>query len=239
MAALLVTSCLFTDGAFALYDAPQGESLAAHFFTNRPDIAEAADRQGWVPVLLPAPLGGSDSLELSLQSKYVKFLRYLDDPALGPRFARFDQVLHVDHKFALNARHVSALQATRRDAAIVLRATPRLKTSVWEEVAHAERQERYLRHMPQTRAYIEAALAAGLSAETRIANTGLILWRDRALALRLGGQVFAASSLLRQPECQIFWALLAQPFAHRIALIDWTDPAVADILWRDPALDRT
>ncbi len=237
MSDLLLTSCLFTDGAFALWPAPRGPGLRPVFMTNRADIAAEAARQSWEPCLLPMPPAGPDPLALAMQSKWVKFLRPLEDPALAPLgLARHDSVLHVDHKFRLQPRHVAALQATAPEAEIVLRATPRTKTSVWQEIAQAERQERYLRHMPQTRAWVTAALAAGLSAETRIANTGLILYRNPARALWLTGQVFAACTLLQQPECQIFWALLAQPFAAQIALIGWTDPAVADILWKDPIL---
>ncbi len=184
--------------------------------------------------MMPLPQE-TDPLYLSLQSKSVKFLAFLDDP-----YYRYftDQIngslLYFDHKFRVEKRHIPLIVARAGSASVLLRSTPRLKTSVWDEVAASMKQERYARHMPETKLYVETLINNGASAETRICNTGLMYFSDPLAARPLVQSVFSACMLLKQPECQIFWALHAQRYSDMIQVIDWHDPAVADILWQAP-----
>jgi len=76
MRKILVVSCLFTsDSDFGIYPAPIANNTRCVFFTNREEIATRAKLAGWEPCLMPFPLC-ADPLELSLQSKAVKFISF-------------------------------------------------------------------------------------------------------------------------------------------------------------------
>jgi hypothetical protein len=230
----LIVSCLFGTGPFNIYPPPDAALYRCVFFTNRKEIAERAESLGWIPCLAPFP-EDADPVTTALQSKSVKYLNFLRDPFYEHMaFDATDGVIYFDHKFKVTGAHVERFAGRADDFAVVLRTTPRPKWSIWTEVAEAESQERYARHMKSTKAYIHQLIDNGYSAETRICNTGLIYYSKPASAYPLAQRVLDSCLLLRQPECQIFWALHAQPYSGLVRMIDWTDAAVADIEWRDP-----
>ena len=234
MTSPLVVSCLFGPQEFDIYPAPNPEQHDCIFFTNRKDIATLAEQRGWTPCLMPYPQS-RDPLECALQSKAVKFLNFMDAPYFSDISEKADKgILYFDHKFNVTGEHVNKIVARSQGAAILLRSTPTLKNSVWDEVEAAETQERYARNMPETKLYINRLLKDGFSAETLVCNTGLIYYSDIRVATSLAWSVSNACMLLRQPECQIFWALHAQRYSEDICVIDWEDPATSDIIYKDP-----
>ncbi len=231
----VVVSGLFGSGDFDIYPAPDPVRFRCLFFSNRMEIIDRATARGWSSVLLPYAKMDS-ALACSLQSKSVKYLGFLDDPLFSDVLGDVrGGALYFDHKFEVKASHVVRFAERRTDASIVIRSTPRDKFSIWDEVEDASAQERYLQHMPETKAYIDALLERGYSDAQRICNTGLIHYRNVEKARTLARQVLGACQNLSQPECQIFWALHSQKFADDIEVIGFSDPCVADIRWRDPA----
>lgn len=187
-----------------------------------------------MPISMPLPRE-EDILALSLQSKSVKFLSFLDEPIYPQLSANLDRgILYFDHKFEIKEDHVRRIVSCAEDSAIVIRSTPLQKDSIWDEVEAAVGQERYMRHMTETKSYIERSLGAGMSADARICNTGLIYYADVEAARPLAQSVLSSCLQLKQPECQIFWSLHAQRYSDMIKVIDWNDPAVQDVLWEDP-----
>mgnify|MGYP000453793638 CR=1 FL=1 len=239
MASPLIVSCLFGPGPFDLHLAPDGEKYECLFFTNREDVAARAVQRGWRPVLLPWPVL-NDSVASALQAKWVKFLCFLDDPDQTEFRDRAvaEGVLYFDHKFSARSKHISQITTRANGADILIRSTPRLKSSVWDEVNAAQNQERYMRNMAQTLSYVDEYLERGISPETRVCNTGLIFYADVEKAVLLTQSVYEACTTIGQPECQIFWALHAQDFEGDICVVDWNDPAVADIAWQNPLRRR-
>lgn len=228
----IVVSSLFTAGRFDVYPAPIKGSC--FFFTNRPDIADRAHERGWEPIMMPLPRS-DDPLTLSLQSKAIKFLAFVDDPIYSQVIKNCENgILYFDHKLPIESHHVTNLMDCAEDKAIVIRSTPKPKNSIWTELEGAMRQERYARHMPDTKIYIEKMLEQGTSADTRICNTGLIYYSDPQAAMPLAKSVLQSCLLQAQPECQIFWAAHAQRYSNIIKVIEWDDPAVADIAKKDP-----
>ena len=233
MTNVAVVSCLFGQDDFDIYPAPLPEFC--FFFTNREEIAEHAKRRMWQPVLMPTP-NEEDPLNLSIQSKFVKYLHFLKDPIYRKLQEKTKGcgVLYADHKFYLEAKHVEQLVKVSGDAAVVIRSTPRLKNSVWDEVNEAVEQRRYAQNMEITKIYIQMMIENGFTTEIRICNTGLIYYARPYEALPLAENVLAACVSLKQPECQIFWALHMQRYSESIRVIDWENPAVVDVLWQDP-----
>jgi hypothetical protein len=179
--ALVVVSCIFGTRFRTLYPAPScPEVSAALLFSNNLDLRREAVRKGWRFEEVPkdnAPLT-SDYAASSLQSKYVKFMRFLSDrPDLwGTVLANDDdKVLYMDHKFHITPEHVrTALRllvsepppqppaATDAPAAvgclskptILIRETPLEKTSVWDEVRCGWGQPRYAATMKETEEFV-------------------------------------------------------------------------------------
>jgi len=69
-----------------------------------------------------------------------------------------------------------------------------------------------------------------LSVNNRIMNTGLILYADVEKSQKLCDEVYEACWFLGQPECQIIWSLISQPYESLITRINWND---LDILWKE------
>lgn len=237
MTSPIAVSGLFTAGVFGIYPAPK--PYRALFFTNREDIGREAARQGWEPCLLEWPTS-TDTLGNNLLSKAVKFLEVFDAQRVKDLNINLAEgLLYFDHKFRVDGHHVRKIAEAGRGADVLIRETPRLKTSIWQEVEDAEKQPRYAQAMPQTVEWIREREKDGFRTETRICNTGLIYYTNPDKARALSDAVLKSCIALRQPECQIFWALHMQNTTVRVRRISWSDPAVAGILWRDPAKAKT
>ena len=230
---MLITSCYFGTKPSGIYPAPMSENCV--FFSNNPDMKAEAECSGWVFLYTPHLPLSSNKLIGSLQSKYVKFLQFIDD------YTDLDTsggVLYFDHKFEVTSQHLSAM-LDGNDKAIVIRNTPKLKPTIAHEVEAAMRQERYQYAMPETLEWVERHVATGEYSETvRIVNTGLILYRDPEQARGLTDEIYKVCWQLAQPECQIIWAVLSQKFQNMIARLDWEQVTP---LWQErlPFAERT
>lgn len=228
----VIFSCLFTSGHFDIHKAPVGYRCI--FFTNCSFVAKKAAMKGWEPCKLNVPEGKND-LENSLISKRIKFLNVLKSREVcGLDLNLTDGVLVFDHKFMVKTRHVRRIVESTGGKKVVIRATPRVKSSIWDEVEEAERQERYRHSMPETIQFIQNQILRGFNADTLICNTGLIYYADIDFALPLADLVIDACDQLQQPECQIFWAIFSQSFSAEIKVLDWRAAQVADLQWKDP-----
>ena len=184
--------------------------------------------------MLPFPETESDE-DNALLSKRVKFLEVLDMEIVKAMNLNLNNgVLYFDHKFLVLQRHVRKIVEVAGNAKVLIRATPRRKNSIWQEVEEASGQKRYARAMPSTIKFIESQVKTGFKSETRICNTGLIYYADLGCVRSLTSEVLKSCVELSQPECQILWAVHAQRAAAWIKVIEWRDPAVADIRWKDP-----
>lgn len=217
-----VVSCILGRAFDSVYPAPVvGQS---YFFTNREDIKGEVEDKGWHFVFLDMPLSDDDATS-SLQAKYVKFLQFLSADECEWK-DRFDEIVYVDHKFFLKEEHLCFIKNNKsRD--VLLRTTPGLKTTVWDEVNVAMCQERYRRFMPQTKAYIEEKLSEGYSESIRISNTGLIAYNHKSpQVIALVDDMYSALTKIGTAECQIVWALVSQQYSELIQQIEWDDMSI-------------
>lgn len=224
---MLFITCYFGTKPSGIHAAPATENCV--FFSNNLDMKASAESNGWrFEYTSHLPL--SDNILISsLQSKYIKFLRFLDD------YSNLDYsggIIYFDHKFEVTGDHLQAMLAgSTRD--IVIRNTPKLKPTIQHEIDAAMRQERYRYAMPTTIEWIERHIATGeYSAKNRIVNTGLILYRHPERARALTDQIYNACWKLAQPECQIIWAVLSQRFEGMIGRLDWE---MVEPVWKERA----
>lgn len=231
---VLIVSCLFTSKTeFGIYPAPNLNGVDCVFFSNREDILELAESRGWIAAYVPFPIT-DDYLESSLQSKWVKFLQFLNQPTLVDlNLTHVQQIVYFDHKFKVLPIHIENFLVNYVDD-IVIRLTPREKTSIYQEIEESKNYGRYNKNMKRTVNFIETLKENGISTDTLICNTGLIYYRNLSRAIKLGNQVYGACLAIQQPECQIFWAAYSQIFDGTIKKLSWTHPHVSEIEWMDP-----
>lgn len=206
-----------------LYPAPS--EYDCYLFSNNPELKTEAQKKGWIFNLLSLPLTVDDIIS-SNQAKQTKFLQIV--------YPKYDKILYIDHKLKIENEQVKTLTQLQVKP-ILLRLTPRVKTTIWDEFRDAMADERYRRFEVQTREYIKDKIAHGYSENFRICNTALILYN---MTLDMNGQipVFLAQVIddLRRvgtPECQIIWAMVAQKYAN---LIQTFEVNSIPIVWEEP-----
>lgn len=105
---------------------------------------------------------------------------------------------------------------------ILIRYEAKFKPSIWHEVEEAKGQERYVKHMDTTIDFINAKLEEGYCPNNRVMNTGIIAYYMDIEGKRIRSlcdEIYNACIKLKQPECQIFWCLLSQPYSDIIKSI--------------------
>ncbi len=214
----LVISCLFGSIFNEVHDAIPG--MRSVFFSNNRSLKDAAQAKGWTFEFVTHHPLTDDYRLTSLQSKYIKYLQFFD---AFPQYASEESIIYCDHKFALEKGHVEYMTGHFQPGkSVLIRNTPRVKLSIQDEIDQAMEWERYASTMPQTVAWLEREIAArGLSMQNRIMNTGLIGYRNMAAIKPLLDEVYETMWRLAQPECQIIWGLLSQPYEGAIQRIEW------------------
>lgn len=231
---LCVITTICGTGLKYLHPAPS--KFDCYVFTNNPALRREAMRKGWIIILfstlkqpaLPNPIDLSltnDVVQSSNQSKYVKFLQIMrDNPNMN--LWKYSQILYVDHKIKLQNHHFNRIRKLREPSkGIIIRKTPRLKMSVWDEFRDAHGQQRYRRFEFATRVFINDKLAQGYQSQVRICQTGFILYDMSSKPLRdqimsLTSEVYSNLRQVGTPECQIIWALVAQKYVSLIQTIE-------------------
>jgi hypothetical protein len=217
MSNVAVVSCIFGKTFNVVYDAPHGAT--SFFFSNRTDLVDEVTKKAWKYIFLDFPLSDDDAVS-SFQAKYVNFLQFLRERRFD-WFNDFDEIVYVDHKFLLTSEHLKYIEINKK-AAIFLRRTPRLKTTVWDEVDDAMGQERYRRFISQTRKYINDKLKTGYSDTVRMCNTGLISYSHKLpKVISLVNEVYSDLQNIGTTECQIIWAIVSQRYTSIIQTIEW------------------
>jgi len=223
-----IISCSFGRSFDSVYPAPHPNSF---FVSNNPDIKDHCYRNGWKFLLCTShPLVSSYRIS-SMQAKYVKFLQFFTE---FHELSHYDHLVYSDHKFFIKQDHIKYILDThKRDKRILIRNTPRLKTTLQDEIDDAIKQDRYSKSMPQTLEWIsQIKKERSIKEEVRIMNTGIISYYRYDQVLELLAETYETVWKLAQPECQIIWACLSQEYSHHIQSIEWSD---LDPQWRLPS----
>ena len=100
----LIVSGIFGKRFTKTYKAPLGKNCI--FFTNNESLKDEIVNNGWMYIYIDFELT-DDYIVSSLQSKYIKFLIFLEK---YPEFKHFSNIIHTDHKFQLLDSHIQKLQ---------------------------------------------------------------------------------------------------------------------------------
>lgn len=227
---LLIISCIFGDKFQRVYQAPLGKNC--FFFTNNTGIKQEIENKNWNFVYVPFELS-SDSITSSCQSKYIKFLAFLDD---YPEYKKYKTILYFDHKVFVKEEHIDKLisisNQENNQYSVIIRSHETQPRTLWDEVEAAKGQERYLNSMKETLELVNYKIKNNeLNENIKICNTGLLFYVNYQPIKDMLDSIYKSCIQLRQPECQIFWAVYSQPFLNNIKFIDFY---TLDLLWKEP-----
>jgi hypothetical protein len=241
---ILVLSCIFGNKFKKVYSVPVPipDNCTFYFFTNNPELKNEIVFKGWNYVYVDFEVS-DDPIISSLQSKYVKFLMP-DHARMVPKnhdhlCSRFDfkgkKCLYFDHKFNVDAMHMRTIlnmMNTYKESSVILRKTPRMKNTLWDEVNEANGQYRYHKNMPQTIKLIHEKInQCEISENVRICNTGIIVYNNSKTIKPMLEEIYQLCMDLEQPECQIIWGMVSQKYDHLIQKIEWCDLCP---VWAEP-----
>jgi hypothetical protein len=213
---VLIISCFFGKSNVNINEAPNKNCV---FFSNNEKLRPIAENKRWKFIKVNLPLE-DDYIECSLQSKYVKFLKFLND---FPQFKEFSKILYYDQKIHLKHEDVVKLLGEvdkNKSYNIVIRNHDQ-NWGVYEEARFASQQERYKKHMKETLEFVDSRLNKdGFTKESKVQLTGVILYNNYNDILPLTNEVYNTCMSLKQPECQIIWTVLSQKYIDKIKIID-------------------
>ena len=224
-------SCYFGGQTSFVHPAPN--LTRSIFFTNNEQVLDDAQKKGWETIFIEKE-GYESTLDIrisSIQSKYIKFLQFLNDYC---EFKEYSQITYFDHKIYVKPEHILwVLTRNVQNKAVLLRYSPKEKF-IDEEILIAMGQPRYAYAMEKTKQWLKNLhLKTGTQFTSRIANTGFIHYYNYNKVLELLNQVYSVCFELGQPECQIFWAALSPNYANDIQYINVND---LKMYWKEAAM---
>ncbi len=197
--------------------APKGIGYC-YFYSNNKRLKTEIHSKGWLFCFVEGELSNGESIASSLLAKKVKFLQIYDTS-----FSHFEHIIYMDSR-RITDDIFNIIQ--RSEKGILIRYEAKLKPSIWHEVDEAIGQERYSKHMNQTIDFINTKLNKGYVANNRVMNTGIIAYsmHNQGKEIQaLCDEVYNACIQLKQPECQILWALLSQPYKDIIQAVEFSE----------------
>jgi hypothetical protein len=193
------------------------------------------ENKGWKFIFINFKLS-TDNITSSLQSKYIKFLIFLND---YPEFKKYKQILYFDHKVFIKENDVDTLIDILNENDqynIIIRKHENYRKNIWTEVEEAKKQERYNKNMNKTIKFINEKINKNeITADVDICNTGLILYNNYDDILPMLNDIYNTCVELEQPECQIIWSIYSQKYSNKIKLIDFD---YVKPLWKEPFTNR-
>ena len=218
---LLIISCIF--GKQFKYVNPSPDNKNSYFFTNNTELKDEIITKGWNYVYVNKVLS-DDIIISSLQSKYIKFLKFLDN---FPQFQNAKTIIYFDHKQNVSSASIDEIKLlinNNIDKSLIIRQTPQKKNSVYDEIKAAMNQPRYVKNMDKTKKFIKDIIATKeFNTKVRICNTGLLIFINREEIKELLNNVYQKCIEHEQPECQIYWSIFSQKYKDKIKEIKWSD----------------
>jgi hypothetical protein len=197
------------------------------FWANKNEWKEIVENAGWTFLWDDSFEGDpANPVDASIRSKHFKFLQFLQENTKSS-IQHFRYVMWADSRRIPVSRTAffDFLFARPDDPrllpGITIRTTPPLKETLESEIQAAMGQPRYAKTMDQVRQVIREEMETnGAREEVRICNTGLILFDTANPRVQKLNNLIVENVLkTRNPECQIFFALLRQRFDDNLIFV--------------------
>ena len=191
---------------------------SCYFYSNNKNLKTEILFKGWLFCFVEGELSNGESIVSSLLAKKVKFLQ-VDDT----NFSYFEHIIYMDsRRITDDINHLIKMN----QKGILIRYEAKLKPTIWHEVDEAKGQERYAKNMDKTIDFINDKLIEDYITNNRVMNTGIIAYsmgRKGKQIRALCDEVYNACMKLEQPECQIVWCLLSQPYIDIIHAVEFSE----------------
>jgi len=210
---MIIISGYFGLKCKGIYPAPlKTKSL---FFSNNRMLKKIAEKQGWKFIYIRNFSLTSNYRISSLQSKYIKFLQF-NFKELG--ISNDEDILYFDHKLYVKKEHLAdVIKYCKKD--LLIRSDPNNKT-IWDEINDASLHPRYKYGMLKTINWVMKKIdARDYLEKNKLALTGFIYYKRPEKFFNLTDEMFKMCVELDQPECQIIWSVLSEPYSNSISQI--------------------
>jgi len=197
--------------------APKGVE-SCYFYSNNKRLRTEIQFKGWHFCFVEGDIDNGESIASSLLAKKVKFLQ-INDTSLRS----FEHIIYMDSR-RITDDIIHLIKMNQKG--ILIRYEAKLKLTIWHEIEEAKGQERYTKNMDKTIDFINDKLIKDYVANNRVMNTGIIAYsmgRKGKQIRALCDEVYNACMKLEQPECQIIWCLLFQPYIDILHAVEFSE----------------
>ena len=194
-------------------------SNSCYFFTNNKKYKNIILKKGWAFIYVNKPIT-SDILTCSLQSKYIKFLSFLNDFSY---FKRFEKIIYFDHKEIFDVKSFNELNPTiinNLDKSIIIRKSEIPFANIQNEIYRSSNQAKYNKNLNKTISYLNKHKTKPLH-QYNIYNTGLIIYLNIPKIIPLLNIVYQFCIIHLQPQCQIYWSFFSEKYIKDIFSIEY------------------
>lgn len=231
---LLVTGIL-GDKHTIIYDAPS-PSHNCYFFTNNKKEKDNIINKGWNYEYLDIELS-EDEITCSLQAKYIKFLKFIDD--YDGKFKKFKQILYFDHKFNIkkedveNILNISYKNENKYNVITRYHEEPK---KLWKEIEDSKYQYKYMKNIDKVINLVNSKVEDGSLKDAdnvQIAMTGLLFYNNYDEITPLLNEIYDVGNELQQPQCQVLWSIFSQKYQDKILVVNHNEMN-PELLWVYP-----
>ncbi len=222
-------SCLFGKNVNRNLYPPPLENQS-YFFSNNLSLEKTCISKGWIYIYIDMQLSEDDIIS-SLQSKYIKFLQFLNDNRLSKLFEGYSYLLYADHKRYVKKTHIeSYLKLSMDSGKTMIISKHEEKNILSKEIENSVLQERYKKKMQIT---LDMVAEKNIPMNTEMCNTGIIFYHlDTFFLIKdLLSNVYNTSILLLQPQCQIIFSIFSKEYDIYILKIPFD---FIRIEWKNP-----
>ena len=228
---LLIISCIFGTKFKHVYPTPSKNNCI--FFSNNKNIRDEIESKGWKFYFIPLELT-NDNITSALQSKYIKFLQFLND---YPNFKKYKKILYFDHKVYVKEEHLNKLNnlVNHIDEKyyLIIRDHEEDNRTLWQEIDAANMQERYQKNMDKIINLINDKISKKeIEEEIKICNTGLIYYINYEKIMPMLNNIYNMCVKYEQPECQIIWGICSQNYLDNIYNVNFHN--FVKPIWKSP-----
>ena len=227
---LLIISCIFGTKFKYVYPAPSENNCI--FFSNNESIKNEIESKGWKFYYIPFKLY-DDNITSALQSKYIKFLQFLND---YPDFKKYKKILYFDHKVFIKKEHLNKLNSLANDIDgkyfLIIRQHEEENRTLWQEIDAANMQERYKKNMDKIINLVNNEMTEKEIEEIKIFNTGLIYYINYEKIMPMLNNIYNMCLEYKQPECQIIWGIFSKNYLDNIYNVNFHN--FVKPIWKSP-----
>lgn len=220
--ATLVVSCVFGTGFSKLW--PAQKDFRCILFSNNPKMEVESRKKGWEYVFVDKFNLSSDKTTSSVQAKYVKFLQFLRD---FPEYRGYRRYIYYDHAILLPNKELKRLISLVKSDRSIFMMSSRRGFSAADQLKAASMMPRYKQAEERTIRWVNKKVEhEGATWDSQVFATGFIIFQNISIIMPILDEVYDTVVELRQPMCQILWAIVIKKHYRHLQSLHWTETSM-------------